>query len=101
MPTAFQLVLGAVALLALGALFLVGRRLVRVWLAYRGTRVVVCPENQQTAAIEVDARHAALSAAQRRAPAAARLVHPLAGARGLRPGVPGAGQRPRPGRACS
>jgi hypothetical protein len=63
MPTAFQLVLGAVALLGLGALFLVGRRLVRAWLAYRGTRVVVCPENQQTAAIEVDARHAALTAA--------------------------------------
>jgi hypothetical protein len=62
MPTPFQLLFGAAALAAAGILFLVGRRLVRVWLRYRGTRIVACPETEQAAAIEIDARHAALSA---------------------------------------
>ncbi len=66
MPTAFQLVLGVAALVGFGALVLFGRRLTRAWLRYRGTRVVVCPEQRQTVAIEVDAVHAALSAPQGR-----------------------------------
>jgi hypothetical protein len=66
MPTPFQLVLGVAALVGLGTLFLFGRRLVRAWLTYRGTRIVVCPENHQMVAIEVDARHAALSVPQGR-----------------------------------
>ena len=66
MPTPLQLVLGALALVALGMLFLAGRRIVSAWLAYRGTRIVVCPETRQTVAVEVDARHAALGASRRR-----------------------------------
>jgi len=66
MPTAFQLVLGVAALVGLGGLFLFVRRLVGTWLAYRGTRIVVCPETREMVAVEVDARHAALSAPQGR-----------------------------------
>ena len=66
MPTPVQLVLGVAALVGLGGLFLFGRRLVRAWLVYRGTRIVVCPETREMVAIEVDARHAALSAPQGR-----------------------------------
>jgi hypothetical protein len=66
MPTPTQIVLGALALVALGALFLAGRRLVSAWLTYRGTRIVVCPETRQAAAVEVDARQAALGASRSR-----------------------------------
>lgn len=62
MPTPVQLVLGVAALVGLGGLFLFGRRLVRAWLVYRGTRIVVCPETREMVAVEVDARHAALHA---------------------------------------
>jgi len=62
MPTPFQFVLGVVALVGLGVLFVYGRRVVGSWLRYRGTRVVVCPENRQTVAVEVDAPHAAWTA---------------------------------------
>jgi len=66
MPTPFQLVLGVAALVGLGVLFVYGRRLAGAWLRYRGTRVVVCPENRKVVAVEVDAAHAALSAPQGR-----------------------------------
>jgi hypothetical protein len=66
MPTAVELVLGVAALVGLGGLLLFGRRLVRAWLVYRGTRIVVCPETREMVAVEVDARHAALSAPQGR-----------------------------------
>ncbi len=36
------------------------------WLRYRDTRVVVCPENREMVAVEVDAAHAAWSASQGR-----------------------------------
>ena len=62
MPTAFQLVLGVVVLAGLGVLFVFGRRLVGAWWTYRGTRVVVCPDNREMVAVAVDARHAAVSA---------------------------------------
>jgi len=62
MPTPFQFVLGVVALVGLGVLFVYGRRVARSWLRYRGTRVVVCPENRQSVAVEVDAPHAAWTA---------------------------------------
>ncbi len=61
-----QLVLGVVVLVGLGALALVGRRALRAWLAFRGTRVVVCPESREMVAVEVDARRAALTAPQGR-----------------------------------
>jgi hypothetical protein len=64
MSMPFELVLGVAALVGLGVLWLFGRRLVKTWLAYRGTRVVVCPENREMAAVEVDARAAALGASQ-------------------------------------
>jgi hypothetical protein len=66
MPTPVQLILGVAALVALGLLFLVGRRLANAWLRYRGTRIVTCPETRGRVAIEVDAPHAALSAASGR-----------------------------------
>jgi hypothetical protein len=66
MPTPFELVLGVAGLVGLGVLFVFGRRLVGVWLRYRGTRVVVCPEDHEMVAVRVDAGHAALSAPQGR-----------------------------------
>jgi hypothetical protein len=39
---------------------LVLQRVVRVWWKYRGTRVITCPENRQTAAVEVKAGSAAV-----------------------------------------
>ncbi len=49
----------AVAVVALPALYLIARRAGRAYLAYRGTRVVTCPESAQPAAVEVDAWNAA------------------------------------------
>ncbi len=64
MPTPFQLVLGVAVLVGLGVLFVFGRRLAGAWAKYRGTRVVVCPENREMVAVHVDAGHAAFSASQ-------------------------------------
>ncbi len=64
MPTTFHLVMGVAALVGMGATALLSRRLLRTWLLYRGTRVVVCPESRRTVAIAVDASHAALTASQ-------------------------------------
>ena len=64
MPTPFQLVLGVAVLVGLGVLFLFGRRLAAAWMRYRGTRVVVCPENREIVAVRVDAGHAAATASQ-------------------------------------
>jgi hypothetical protein len=61
-----QLVVGVAVLVGLGGLFLFGRRLLRAYVAYRGTRIVVCPETREMVAVEVDARHAAWSAPQGR-----------------------------------
>jgi len=66
MPTPFQLVLGVAVLVGLGVLFVFGRKVVGAWLRYRDTRVVVCPENREAVAVEVDASHAAWSASQGR-----------------------------------
>jgi len=60
LPKAF--LLGAVVLVGLGALYVFSRRLATAWLKYRGARVVVCPENRELVAVEVDAVHAALTA---------------------------------------
>jgi len=62
MPSPFQLVLGVAVLVGLGVLFLYGRAVVAAWTRYRGTRVVVCPENRDVVAVKVDAAHAAWSA---------------------------------------
>lgn len=66
MPTTPQLVLVGSALVGLGALSFFGRRILRAWRLYRGTRVVVCPETREMVAVEVDAAHAALSASRGR-----------------------------------
>jgi hypothetical protein len=60
MPILLQLVSGVAVLVMLGALIVFGRRLLAAWIRYRGTRVVVCPENKEMVAVSVDARHAAL-----------------------------------------
>jgi hypothetical protein len=52
-----------IALVALGALWFVLRPVLRVYLKFRGTRVITCPETHAAAAVEVDAAHAALTAA--------------------------------------
>ncbi len=62
MPIPYQLVLGVAALVGLGVLVVFARRSLHAWRLYRGTRVVVCPETREMAAIEVDARRAAWSA---------------------------------------
>lgn len=53
-----------VSLLAAGA---VATMTVRAWLALRGPRVVTCPETGRPAAVELDVRRAALTAATGRA----------------------------------
>lgn len=50
-------------LLALAALYFVVPFVVGTFVRYRGRRVITCPETRKPAAIEVDARHAALTAA--------------------------------------
>lgn len=57
MITVFYLV---VALFALVALYAAIRAVIRV-LEYRGKRVITCPETGAPAAVEVDARHAAIT----------------------------------------
>jgi hypothetical protein len=66
MPAPFPLALGVAVLVGLGVLVVFGRRLAGAFLAYRGTRVVVCPESREAAAVQVDAGHAALSASRGR-----------------------------------
>ncbi|HEX7785345.1 MAG TPA: hypothetical protein VF653_03920 [Methylomirabilota bacterium] len=59
----------AAVLLGLGALWALGtglHRAARAWWRARGTRVVVCPESRSFVAVEVDARRAALAAADGR-----------------------------------
>jgi hypothetical protein len=64
---------GLDALLVVAAIFALGTFYVMVPIAadvyrrFRGTRVVTCPENQRAAAVEVDARHAALTTVAGRA----------------------------------
>jgi hypothetical protein len=66
MAAPFQLVAGVGALVGLGVLCLLGRRVLRAWMRYRGTRIVVCPESLEMVAVEVDAGHAAATAPQGR-----------------------------------
>jgi hypothetical protein len=60
MTTLLYLVVAAVLAAALYALL---RRPVREYFRMRGARVITCPDSQQPAAVTVDARHAALTAA--------------------------------------
>lgn len=47
----------------LSGLYWVVPKAARAYLRYRGSRVITCPETRAPAAIEVDAKHAALTAA--------------------------------------
>jgi hypothetical protein len=60
MVTALFVLAGAAALVAL---YLALRPRVRAYLTFRGTRVITCPETGAPAAVEVDAQHAARTAA--------------------------------------
>jgi hypothetical protein len=60
MFTALCLVAGVVAL---AALYWVLRPVAGAYLKFRGTRLITCPETKAPAAVEVDARHAAATAA--------------------------------------
>jgi hypothetical protein len=52
-----------VTLVVVGVLYALLRRPVSEYIKMRGARVVNCPDNQQPAAVMVDARHAAFTAA--------------------------------------
>lgn len=52
-----------VLLLTLAALYFVVPFVVGTYIRYRGKRVIICPETRKPAAVEVDAGHAALTAA--------------------------------------
>ena len=99
MPAPVQLVLGVAALVGLAGLFLFGRRLVHAWLAYRGTRVVVCPENAGDGRGRGRRATRAVDRAAGPAAAAARVVHALAGGRTAARSASGRSSR-RPRRAC-
>jgi hypothetical protein len=58
MTTAIIFIVGMLAVCALYLLTLA----IRAYLQWRGTRLVTCPETHETAAVVVDARHAALTA---------------------------------------
>lgn len=58
MSTALYLL---IALVVAGGVYLLGRTVLRTLWKFRGTMVVTCPETQSSAAVEVDARHAALT----------------------------------------
>jgi hypothetical protein len=51
-----------IALFILIALFFVVRVVMSTYLEFRGARVVTCPETKAAAGVEVDARHAAITA---------------------------------------
>ena len=56
--------IAAVALVALYVAVKALYRMVSAYLKFRGTRVVVCPETREYAAVEVDAGHAATTTAR-------------------------------------
>jgi hypothetical protein len=60
MTTAFYII---AAIVLFGALYYVVPFALGAFLKYRGTRVITCPENREPAAVEVDVKHAAASAA--------------------------------------
>jgi hypothetical protein len=52
-----------IVIVVLAALYFVVPFVARTYLKYRGERVITCPETRKPAAVEVDATHAALTAA--------------------------------------
>ena len=49
------------AIVVLGVFFLLLSSAATVYLKFRGTRVVTCPETKEPAAVEVDAKYAAFT----------------------------------------
>jgi hypothetical protein len=54
-----NLILAAILVLMIGAIAFGLIRVIQTYLRYRGQRVVTCPENQQAAAVHLDALKAA------------------------------------------
>ena len=52
-----------ILIVVLAALYFVVPLVARTYLTYRGKRVITCPETRKPAAVEVDAKHAALTSA--------------------------------------
>jgi hypothetical protein len=52
-----------IIILAFAALYFTAPYIIGTYLRYRGTMVITCPETRKPAAVEVDASHAALTAA--------------------------------------
>jgi hypothetical protein len=52
-----------ILIITVAALYLVVPFAARTYLRYRGNRVIICPETRKPAAVQVDATHAALTAA--------------------------------------
>jgi len=57
-----MLLVYVMALLILGVLFLLFLAAANAYLKFRGTRLVSCPETKEPAAVEVDAKYAAIIA---------------------------------------
>ena len=58
----FNIIVGVVILA--GVLVVLGRAFLRVYLEFRGDRVITCPENHRPAGVRVDAGHAGLTGIQ-------------------------------------
>ncbi len=61
MAESYRVFVIIIAVVALALLCVLAGRLIRSYLKFRGTRIVKCPDNHVTAAVEVDALHAAVS----------------------------------------
>jgi hypothetical protein len=55
-----------IVIVTLAALYFVVPMVIGTYIRYRGTRVIICPETKKPAAVEVDVRHAAVTAATSR-----------------------------------
>jgi hypothetical protein len=55
----FSIIVGAI--IVAGLLVVLGRAFLRVYLTYRGDRVITCPENHRPAGVQVDTAHAVFS----------------------------------------
>ena len=86
-----------IGLAAVGAAYALVRKPIREYFRMRGDRVVACPENQQTVAVRVDARHAALYVVGGPRAPAPGVVHAVAREGGVRPGLPEADRSPADG----
>jgi hypothetical protein len=58
-----SLVYFVITLVIVGVLYVLLRRPLNEYIRMRGARVITCPDNQQPAAVTVDARHAAFTTA--------------------------------------